>query len=439
MKKVFIVYIIFICPLFSNDWQFLGLKSESISAISVDWSNPDIIYAGSSSGYSSGRIGGIFKSINGGVVWDTLLRGVTIRDLDIHPYNPNIIYATLGLNVLTTPGIIKSEDGGSSWFWADSGIIKSWEEGPSELIIDPKHPDTLYTGTAGFFGGRFYKSIDGGEYWFSLGDTTRLRNGVTAIEIDPENSDIIYAGTAFSGNLLKSKDGGNNWQLTNLPEVGIVNDIKIDPVELNRIFCGAHHTGIYISPDSGISWDNPNYGLPHDTVFSVGLINICANNSREVYVGVIAWENEDGGIYKSIDCGKHWIKIESPFNNNISYILINNECQYIYACGMGIYKKNIYTTIHEKNIDMNSILKLYNYPNPFNNETIINYQITLKSYIELEIFDVLGRKQKTLLKEFKNPGNYKFKFISKDLASGIYIVQLKTEKEIIRKKIINLR
>lgn len=93
-----------------GDWQFLGLENENITAIAGDWSNPDIIYAGSSSNFSTGTAGGIFKSTNAGADWDTLIRGVTVRDIDIHPKNPEIIYAALGLNVLTQPGIIKTTD-----------------------------------------------------------------------------------------------------------------------------------------------------------------------------------------------------------------------------------------------------------------------------------------------------------------------------------------
>ena len=433
MRKITIIisYIVLInIHLFAQNWQFLGLEGESISAIAVDWSNPNIIYAGSSSGYSSGRIGGIFKSINGGTVWDTLIRGVTVRDLDIHPKNTRIIYATLGLNVLTTPGIIKSEDGGTSWFWADSGIIKSWEEGSLELVIDPKNPDTLYTGTSGFYGGRFYKSVDGGKFWFSLGDSTRLHEGVTAIEIDPENTDVIYAGTAFNGNLLKSKDGGNTWQVTSLPEVGIVYDIEIDLKYINYIYCGAWLYGFYFSNDAGKTWKNYNDGLPD----SITVYKIQVKDNR---IFIVANWRDSGGIYMR-ESDSHWHKIGIN-GDRVNTILLNE--QNIYAGYNGIYKKNILADINDKRIKTkkNKSIFLSNYPNPFNNTTIIKYQISSKSFIEIEIFDVLGRKQKTLLKESKNPGNYKLKFIVKDLASGIYIVQLKTEKEIIRRKMIKLR
>ena len=68
-------------------WQVLGLGSETIQAFAVDPFNPDVIYAGSASDFSAGTTGSIFKSVNGGACWDTLMQGVTVRDIDIHPTN----------------------------------------------------------------------------------------------------------------------------------------------------------------------------------------------------------------------------------------------------------------------------------------------------------------------------------------------------------------
>ncbi|RPH94993.1 MAG: T9SS C-terminal target domain-containing protein [Calditrichaeota bacterium] len=44
---------------------------------------------------------------------------------------------------------------------------------------------------------------------------------------------------------------------------------------------------------------------------------------------------------------------------------------------------------------------LQNYPNPFNPSTIIRYEITRPTYVTLQVYDVLGRKVKTLLQDFQ--------------------------------------
>jgi hypothetical protein len=48
-----------------------------------------------------------------------------------------------------------------------------------------------------------------------------------------------------------------------------------------------------------------------------------------------------------------------------------------------------------------------NFPNPFNNQTVIRYYVPSTSEIKLEIFNVLGQKVKTLLDEKKEEGYYR--------------------------------
>ena len=137
-------------PVESDDlggWQLLGLDEEPINAISVDQFNEDVLYAGSRSDFSAGKVGGLFKSNDGGSVWDTLIRGITVRDIDIHPRNSNIVYVTCGINYLTPHGILKTVDGGMNWTWSDTGLHLVPEEGPGVISIDPIYPDTLYLGT----------------------------------------------------------------------------------------------------------------------------------------------------------------------------------------------------------------------------------------------------------------------------------------------------
>ena len=55
-----------------------------------------------------------------------------------------------------------------------------------------------------------------------------------------------------------------------------------------------------------------------------------------------------------------------------------------------------------------TVFNLYqNYPNPFNPITTIQYDIPENSYVSLEIYDVLGKKVKTLVSKSLNPGRYK--------------------------------
>ena len=66
-----------------------------------------------------------------------------------------------------------------------------------------------------------------------------------------------------------------------------------------------------------------------------------------------------------------------------------------------------------------------NYPNPFNPTTVIRFDIPERTQVELVVYDILGRKVKTLIgNEIKNPGRYDVSFNANSLASGVYIYKL---------------
>jgi hypothetical protein len=65
-----------------------------------------------------------------------------------------------------------------------------------------------------------------------------------------------------------------------------------------------------------------------------------------------------------------------------------------------------------------------NYPNPFNPTTTISYEIKETSYIELRIYDALGRFIKTADEGIKIPGTYKVLFEPENLSAGVYFYQL---------------
>ena len=77
-----------------------------------------------------------------------------------------------------------------------------------------------------------------------------------------------------------------------------------------------------------------------------------------------------------------------------------------------------------------------NYPNPFNPSTVINYQLPQAGFVTLKVYDILGNEVKTLVNEFKSAGKYSTNFGASNLASGIYIYQLKSGSYISIKKMI---
>lgn len=84
------------------------------------------------------------------------------------------------------------------------------------------------------------------------------------------------------------------------------------------------------------------------------------------------------------------------------------------------------------------------YPNPFNNETIIKYNLRKSCHVSLIVYNILGQKVKTLVKEDQEAG---YKSVSwdgkdergKDLASGIYFYQLKAGEFTQTKRMVLLK
>jgi len=65
-----------------------------------------------------------------------------------------------------------------------------------------------------------------------------------------------------------------------------------------------------------------------------------------------------------------------------------------------------------------------NYPNPFNPSTKIKYQIPVGGFVNLKVYDILGREVATLVNEEKPAGNYEVRFDVMGLTSGIYFYKL---------------
>ncbi|MDZ7820566.1 MAG: T9SS type A sorting domain-containing protein [Candidatus Marinimicrobia bacterium] len=64
------------------------------------------------------------------------------------------------------------------------------------------------------------------------------------------------------------------------------------------------------------------------------------------------------------------------------------------------------------------------YPNPFNAETHFLFSMDRAGNTVLEVYDVRGRKVKTLLDDFLLPGRYRIPFHAAGLPSGVYLCRL---------------
>jgi len=138
--------------------------------------------------------------------------------------------------------------------------VKTGQGRVNTFIIDPNNSNTFYVGAPS---GGIWKSTNSGVNWTPLSDQIP-QIGVSGIAIDPNNSNIIYIATGdddardtYSVGVLKSVDGGNNWNKTGLDfsaTISISNEIYIHPDNSNIVWVSTNQ-GFYKSTDAGVNWN----------------------------------------------------------------------------------------------------------------------------------------------------------------------------------------
>jgi len=227
---------------YGRTWNpiFEDQPSQSIGAIAVAPSDPNIVYAASGEGLQRPDLSvgdGIYRSADAGKTWTHLgLRdGQQIPALAVDPRNPNRVFAA----VLGHPygpneerGIFLSADGGQTW---KKSLYKDQNTGGSDVQIDPTNPDVMYASMwkvrqgpwedgneYNKTGGGLFKSTDGGSTWRPL--TGGLPKNIVQIyvAISASEPSRLYAtvGTTERGDyssgvglgVYRSDDAGENWQ-----------------------------------------------------------------------------------------------------------------------------------------------------------------------------------------------------------------------------------
>lgn len=226
-------------------------------------------------------------------------------------------------------GVWKSEDYGTSWNNVSDGFFDTPSIGA--IQVAENDPNIVYVGTGSdglrsnvISGKGMYKSIDGGKTWEHIG----LKNvgQIGAVEIDPANSNVVWVaaiGNAFKSNpergVFKTTDGGETWEkmLFISDKVGFA-DIELLPGNPNVIYAAAWKAqrkpwtiisggskaegGIYKSVNGGKDWTKLENGLPKDTIGKIDLAVSPVNSS--ILYAVIEAPKEEQGLYKSVDQGK---------------------------------------------------------------------------------------------------------------------------------------
>jgi hypothetical protein len=77
--------------------------------------------------------------------------------------------------------------------------------------------------------------------------------------------------------------------------------------------------------------------------------------------------------------------------------------------------------------DVPQTLSLGAYPNPFNPTTVVRFRLSVFGRAEVHVFDVLGRRVRTLVNDILPAGEHSVRFDAGNLSSGVYVLVLETD------------
>jgi len=239
----------------------------------------------------------------------------------------------------------------------------------------------------------------------------------------------LLAGGATVNNLI-SKIGFNVISNDALPMNGF--NVKFQHTNLTSLTgwvtsgWATAYTGTYTVPGTG--WQYIDMTSPYFTYNGTSnlLVEICYDNTTYTAFSTVYSTANSGktwGYYTDNTSGCSMTSGASVSNRpNVCFIMIG-------ATGMNNTSSYIPTKY-----SLNQ-----NYPNPFNPVTKINYEIPKQGFVNMKIFDVLGREVKTLVNEVKGPGVYSIDFDGTELSSGVYFYRMESNGFMDIKRMILLK
>jgi photosystem II stability/assembly factor-like uncharacterized protein len=201
---------------------------DSIGAIQVAPSNPDIVYAGAGDPIGGSLGNGMWKSTDAGKTWQHIGLDDTVKidSILVDPANPNlVIVSALGDDTHHGGGIYRSTDGGQTW----TNVLKPADyDGTREVEYAYDDPSIMLADTQGTGGGFFrgpgprpktkpplvFKSTDEGQTWTEIKIPPFPGRVAVAIAMHTNGQRIYIVGNNIENGsgLFRSDDGGATWK-----------------------------------------------------------------------------------------------------------------------------------------------------------------------------------------------------------------------------------
>ena len=421
MKKIglliysLIVELIVLSPNSYSQWvQCRGLENQSVSS-----------FAGSGRNLIAGVWGGfLYLSVDSGATWalrDTVATTWVCPDCGL-VVPPSVNLFAAGSDVFEGAGnwvsasVHVSTDNGLNWTVKDTGFSIS-------VSCFISVGDSIFVATNR---GTFY-STDEGLSWITIGNKF---SGQSLAKI----GSTLFAATEGNG-IYRSTNYGSSWTEVDSADYDFSGGLVVLGT---NIFAGAfqfYHQpstgGIFVSKDNGESWDHSDTGMTDHSV------NVLYSDGLNLFAGT------NTNIFVSTDTGATWKNISPQVDSQGANALIVYDSYLFTGNNGGAWRYPISqlvtgVKIPPRQTPSNSVLQ-QNYPNPFNPTTVISYHLAKNSLVDLVLYDMLGRKVETLLRERQSAGAHSVYFNAGGLSSGVYFYKLTAGDFVDAKKLIVIK
>ncbi len=208
----------------------------------------------------------------------------------------------------------------------------------------PGQPAHFYFGAVN---GGVWESKDAGRTWQPVFDAQPVAS-IGALAIAPSDPNVIYVGTgeadmrsdiAQGDGIYKSSDAGRTWTKSGLADSQQIGRVLVDPRDANVVFVAAlghpygpnAERGVFRSRDGGTTWQRV---LGEGD--AVGAIDLAFEPGNADVIYASLWQarrtpwniyppasGPGSGLYKSIDGGSHWTKLEGGFPQHVGRVGID--------------------------------------------------------------------------------------------------------------------